>query len=761
MANTILHKRSSTASSVPGAGSLTLGELAVNTADGSVYMKKSDNSVVKVGQDFDAFNQDLLPDADQTRSLGSPSLQWKDVYVGPGSLYVNGQKVLEENAGTIVVSADADQNLQVKTTGTGDIEMVPAGTGVVQLKGTVSVLAGKNLTSSDANPISCAVGFNMNNENITNVATPVAAADAATKGYVDAEVPSSSEIRGLISASGDISYNDTTGVISFTERTDSEVRGLISVTDAGGDGSLSYSSATGVLTYTGPSATEVRSHFTNGTGVTITSGQIAIGQSVAATATPTFSQATLSNAPTNASHAATKAYVDSAISSVGDAATLNGEAGSYYLDWANATNKPDPVITLAGDATGSVTLTDLTSGTLTMAVVNDSHNHSSSTGNFTVGNDLSVTGNAAITGDLTVSGTVISVTSNEVNIGDNIIVLNSDETGAPSQNAGIEIERGTSANRQFLWNETSDRWQAVSSAIQATSFVGPLTGNADTATTLETSRNITLSGDVTGSASFDGSANANITATVANNSHTHTSANISDATSANTANVVVKRDASGNFSAGTITATLSGNASTASTLQTARTINGVSFNGSANITVEPFISNDDTGDTNCPIVFTQNSTAGYKRLYEDSAFYFDNTNNIVYAGTFNGTATQAQYADLAEMYTADSDIEPATVVCFGGTEEVTVCDHDADTKVAGVVSTNPAYLMNSEGDGVAVALRGRVPCKVTGSIKKGDMLVSAGNGAARAEANPSVGALIGKALEDSEGDSIIEIVVSG
>ena len=100
-----------------------------------------------------------------------------------------------------------------------------------------------------------------------------------------------------------------------------------------------------------------------------------------------------------------------------------------------------------------------------------------------------------------------------------------------------------------------------------------------------------------------------------------------DATNANTANKVVARDASGNFSAGTITAALSGNASTATTLATARTINGVSFNGSANITVEPYISNDDTGDTNCPIIFSANSTAGYKRLYEDSALYLDNTNN--------------------------------------------------------------------------------------------------------------------------------------
>lgn len=110
-------------------------------------------------------------------------------------------------------------------------------------------------------------------------------------------------------------------------------------------------------------------------------------------------------------------------------------------------------------------------------------------------------------------------------------------------------------------------------------------GNAATATKLATARTITLSSDATGSASFDGSGNITIAVTVVDNSHNHTSENISDATNLNTASMIVKRDASGNFSAGTITAALSGNATTATTLQTARTINGVSFNGSENITI--------------------------------------------------------------------------------------------------------------------------------------------------------------------------------
>ena len=126
-------------------------------------------------------------------------------------------------------------------------------------------------------------------------------------------------------------------------------------------------------------------------------------------------------------------------------------------------------------------------------------------------------------------------------------------------------------------------------------------------------------------------------------------------------------------------------------------------------------------------------------------------------------ATSAQYADLAEMYAADADVAPGTVVMFGGSAEVTVCDTDACRRVAGVVSTNPSFLMNSACEGeyvVAVALTGRVPCDVVGPVRKGDLMVSAGAGRARAEADPRVGSVIGKALQDFDGETgTIEVVV--
>jgi len=130
--------------------------------------------------------------------------------------------------------------------------------------------------------------------------------------------------------------------------------------------------------------------------------------------------------------------------------------------------------------------------------------------------------------------------------------------------------------------------------------------------------------------------------------------------------------------------------------------------------------------------------------------------------TIFAQATSAQYADLAENYAGDAVYAPGTVVDFGGNQEVTVSTADMSSAVAGVVSTNPSYLMNAGQAGdtvVAVALTGRVPTSVTGTVAKGDLMVSAGNGAARAEANPRVGTVIGKALADSEGDAVIEVVV--
>ena len=101
----------------------------------------------------------------------------------------------------------------------------------------------------------------------------------------------------------------------------------------------------------------------------------------------------------------------------------------------------------------------------------------------------------------------------------------------------------------------------------------------------------------------------------------------------------------------------------------------------------------------------------------------------IYANLFQGTATRARFADLAEKYNTDQEYEVGTVVMIGGEKEVT--EAQVGYRAIGVISANPAYLMNSEADGQAVALKGRVPVKVNGSIIKGQLLVAGSNGTAQ------------------------------
>ena len=127
----------------------------------------------------------------------------------------------------------------------------------------------------------------------------------------------------------------------------------------------------------------------------------------------------------------------------------------------------------------------------------------------------------------------------------------------------------------------------------------------------------------------------------------------------------------------------------------------------------------------------------------------------VTASYFVGTASQALYADLAEKYATDQTYEPGTVVVVGGTAEVTACAEGQ--RAIGVVSTAPAFLMNKDAEGQAIALKGRVPCKVVGAVNKGDELVPADNGCAKV----GTGKVFAIALNTSEevGERVIEVVV--
>tara|TARA_Y100000310_G_scaffold152808_1_gene152234 strand:+ start:451 stop:1761 length:1311 start_codon:yes stop_codon:yes gene_type:complete len=135
--------------------------------------------------------------------------------------------------------------------------------------------------------------------------------------------------------------------------------------------------------------------------------------------------------------------------------------------------------------------------------------------------------------------------------------------------------------------------------------------------------------------------------------------------------------------------------------------------------------------------------------------------------TLTGTATAAQYSDLAERYESDQMYTAGTVVCFGGNAEITQSTELYDSKVAGVISTNPAHLMNAQAGTnethPAVALTGRVPCKVMGTVRKGDLMVTSAQPGVAMSADERVpGTIIGKAIQNytDSGIGVIEILVT-
>lgn len=532
------------------------------------------------------------------------------------------------NIVTTVVSDGVE--LGVNTTGNYMVDVV-AGTGV-----TVSHTPGEGSTASVS--IGQAVA--------TSSSVTFAAVTAPLIG--NADTASALQTARAISLSGDLS-----GSASF------DGSGDVTITADVQPNSVALGTDT-----TGNYVNDVVS----GTGVTVThtpgegsSASIAIGQDVATTASVTFAAVTaplIGNAST-----ATTLQTSRAISLAGDlsgSVSFNGSADVTIT----ADIQPNSVA-LGTDTTGNF-VSDVVAGTgvsithtpgegssASIAIgqaVGTSDNPSFAgvtadnvrigisnateidtvSGNLTIdsaGGTVTVDDDLVITGSLTVSGSATYVNTETLTVDDNVILLNSNQTGSPSQNAGIEIERGSSDNVQLRWNETTDSWEitedgttykniAVGQDVETSSSVtfahitAPVSGNATTASALQTARAISLGGDLSGSASFDGSANITITADVQPNSvalGTDTTGNyVNDVVSGtgvtvthtpgegSSASIAIGQDvattASVTFAA--VTAPVIGNASTATTLQTARAISlagdlsgSASFDGSANITI--------------------------------------------------------------------------------------------------------------------------------------------------------------------------------
>jgi len=441
-------------------------------------------------------------------------------------------------------------------------------------------------------------------------------------------------------------------------------------------------------------------------------------------------------------------------------------------------------------ATGAITATaNITGGNLITAGLGSFGTTVSAAGNITGGN-LRTTGQVSATGNITggnlttgiISGTSISVSGNIS--GGNVL-----SAGVVSSSGNITGGNVIGGALVAVSNITGGNL-ALSGIISAT---GNITGgNITTAGTFTTANinatgNIVATGNVTGGnlitaglGSFGTtiSAAGNITggnlrtAGVASITGNITGGNLSisgaTAVTGNITgnNVVVNNiiSAVGNVSGDnfvsvhaftgeslTVTANITGgNVLTSGLLSATGNITGANASLTGNTIVTGNIT---VNSQNQSTAIVNGALDGVGNIGSSSKTF-----NTVFA-----KATTAQYADLAECYLADENYAPGTVLAFGGTAELTISLTDQDATVAGVVSTNPAYQMNSGLQGthvVALALTGRVPCRVQGLVNRGDMMVSAGNGRARAEKNPTIGSVIGKALESFDGEiGTIEVVV--
>lgn len=489
------------------------------------------------------------------------------------------------------------------------------------------------------------------------------------------------------------------------------------------------------------------------------------------------------------------------------------------------------------------------------------------------------TGNLTVTGNLSVTGTTTSVNTTELLIQDNIVTLNKNQTGTPSTAliSGIEIERGDENNYRFIfkelddtfrigisgseqavatredspatnsgiavWDNTNNRFNTTAVTISGTTVTGNIsgssgscTGNASTATTLQTARTIGISGKVTGTAtSFNGSGNITISTTAAS----ITSDEVSDATNANTWGTIVKRNPSdGSFSAGTITATgfvgpITGNASTATAFNSTRTL---TLNGAASTTINTTSSNGTytlsiagikvNAATNADTVttltkaqieaqltgaittHTHSTTIGTTAIATGSSSTtlagLTSVTSTTFVGALTGnaststTATSANavrgvnfhadttapsgttqlncdgylYAtkvynavwnDLAEFMPKSENANPGEVLIMteGG---VAPSKLRGDRAVVGVYSDTFGYALGADDqeNKCPVGISGRVWVKVKEEVKIGDLLISDENGfATKATKEEALipGIIIGKVMENKTDSSVSRVSI--
>ena len=397
---------------------------------------------------------------------------------------------------------------------------------------------------------------------------------------------------------------------------------------------------------------------------------------------------------------------------------------------ANATS-----VTISGSIVGNMSGNATTAGTVTTAaqpnvtsvgtLTSLSVNGTASAGNLSTGGTLSVTGNANV-GNLGATGLIVAIGNiSGANLTGNHYGSATALSSLTGANVTGQVNYAATANAVAGANVSG----AVAYATTANAVAGGNVSGTVGLATYATTANAVAAANISGTINY---------ATYAGTANSVAGGNVSGAVSfATTANAVAGANVSGQVNyASTANAVAGGN------------VSGTVANATYAVT-----AGSTTTVTTGGTVTTTNLTTGA------TATAGTITGNWSLA---TGSQLRATYADLAECYKADAYYEAGTVLEFGGMNEVTLAS-DSTNRVAGVVSTNPAYVMNSLCEGeyiVQLALQGRAPCKVRGNVRKGDMMVSGGDGFARPSASPLMGTVIGKSLEDFTGTSgVIEVAV--